>query len=462
MNITRRTCLLIVAFSAILMNLGVVASSHADDVLRLGRFNIDATPPIGTPLAYDPMKGEGDKLSCRGIVLIPSGEEPIVLVSIDWIGVGNGGYSAFREAIAKAAGAQTNRVAFHAIHQHDAPRCDFTADAILAKHGLGGETFDVAFTRKLIQRLGASVAQAIKNAVPVTHIAHGQAEVENVASNRRILGANGKVQFTRFTATRDASIRAMPVGTIDPNLKLVAFWNGEKPVASLTWYATHPQSYYRTGLPSPDFPGIARNLRDKALKDVLNVHFNGAGGNIGAGKWNDGAKANRMVLAKRVEQGMIDAWKQSINNKRQVSATEVGLSVESVEIPPTPHVSAEQLLKNISNAKASRTIRIRSAVHLAWLRRCEAGHKVDISCLTLGKVRVLHMPGELFVEYQLAAQKMRPDLFVAMAAYGDYAPGYIGTAIAYTQGGYEVSPTSSRVAPEAEKVLLQAVKKLLE
>ena len=30
------------------------------------------------------------------------------------------------------------------------------------------------------------------------------------------------------------------------------------------------------------------------------------------------------------------------------------------------------------------------------------------------------MPGELFVEYQLAAQQMRPNDFVAMAAYGDY------------------------------------------
>jgi hypothetical protein len=32
------------------------------------------------------------------------------------------------------------------------------------------------------------------------------------------------------------------------------------------------------------------------------------------------------------------------------------------------------------------------------------------------------MPGELFVEYQLAAKAMRPDLFVTMAAYGDYGP----------------------------------------
>ena len=49
-----------------------------------------------------------------------------------------------------------------------------------------------------------------------------------------------------------------------------------------------------------------------------------------------------------------------------------------------------------------------------------------------------------------------------MAAYGEYAPGYIGTRIAYTQGGYETSPGASRVAPEVEEVLMGAIRKLLK
>lgn len=71
------------------------------------------------------------------------------------------------------------------------------------------------------------------------------------------------------------------------------------------------------------------------------------------------------------------------------------------------------------------------------------------------------MPGELFVEYQLAAQKMRPDKFVCMAACGEYGTGYIGTKIAYQQGGYETGYVS-RVAPEVEHVLLRAMRELLD
>ena len=88
-----------------------------------------------------------------------------------------------------------------------------------------------------------------------------------------------------------------------------------------------------------------------------------------------------------------------------------------------------------------------------------SGHQIPLTCLKIGPACVLHMPGELFVEYQLAAQEMRPEKFVCMAAYGDAAPTYIGTKIAYSQGGYEV--TRSRVAPEVEDVLLSAVRELL-
>lgn len=101
-----------------------------------------------------------------------------------------------------------------------------------------------------------------------------------------------------------------------------------------------------------------------------------------------------------------------------------------------------------------------NAEQLAWIQRCKAGKMINVACLTLNHARILYLPGELFVEYQLAAKAERKDLFVAMAAYGDYGPGYIGTAIAYEQGDYEAG-TASRVSPEVEGVLLTAIRRLL-
>ena len=121
----------------------------------------------------------------------------------------------------------------------------------------------------------------------------------------------------------------------------------------------------------------------------------------------------------------------------------------------------EELRKTLASSRPRGEV-IPGAGELAWVLRCQAGHKIDIGCLRVGRSRVLHMPGELFVEYQLAAKSMRKDLQVAMAAYGDYGPSYIGTRVAYSEGGYETSPRASNVAPNVEGVLMGAMKQLLQ
>src|SRR5688500_17125930 len=67
--------------------------------LRVATFDIDATPPVGSFLAYDPVVGKWDLgLRARGIVLLGAGD-PIVLCAIDWIGIANEGHDVFRAAI---------------------------------------------------------------------------------------------------------------------------------------------------------------------------------------------------------------------------------------------------------------------------------------------------------------------------------------------------------------------------
>lgn len=298
---------------------------------------------------------------------------------------------------------------------------------------------------------------ALPKAETATDYGWGVAEVKEIASNRRIKGPDGRIRATRYTATKDPALRAEPEGVIDPEVSLLSFWNGDRPIAVLSYYACHPQSYYRTGVPSPDFPGIARFIRGQAVPEALHVHFNGAGGNLGAGKYNDGATENRMALAMRLAEAMKQAFLAT--EKQPLAAADVGWQTEPVRLPLAPHLDKVKLVEALKTEPARGYIA--KLDQLAWLIRHESGHAIDIACLRVGQARVVHMPGELFVEYQLAAKAMRPDLNVAMAAYGEYAPGYIGTAAAYVEGGYETSSGASNVAPEADQVLTAAVKKLL-
>ena len=204
---------------------------------------------------------------------------------------------------------------------------------------------------------------------------------------------------------------------------------------------------------------MAREIRSKALPGIPHIHFNGAGGNVAAGKYNDGAKEKRPLLAGRLAAGMKLAWDSQ--KLQTLTARDVEWKVVPVPIPVRDTLDDDELLAKITNTKLKDRDRIRAARDLTFLRRAVSGYRIPLSCLRLGTARIVHMPGELFVEYQLAAQLLRPDDFVAMAAYGDYGPGYIGTEVAYTQGGYETGIVS-RVAPEIESVLMDAVRKLLK
>jgi pimeloyl-ACP methyl ester carboxylesterase len=421
--------------------------------LKIATFDVDATPPIGDPLTYDSTANSWDLgLRAKGIVLQGAGL-PIVLVAVDWIGIANDSQDAFKEALAHAANTVPERVAVHALHQHDAPISDFGAEKILLEAGLDPAAFESSFDKEVIRRLQAAIRVSLPQAQPVTHIGIGEAAVEKVASNRRILGPDGKAIFSRTSSTKDSTMRAKPEGLIDPMVQLISFWNGDKPLSVLSYYAVHPQSYYLTKVANPDFPGVARFFRQLAVPDALHVHFNGAGANVTAGKYNDGSHENRLILAERMAEGMKNAWEST--KKHPVSAEDVGWAVEPVALKPKPDL--HQLEEQI--AKEGYRFLSNNMIKLSWLKRAEAGKTIDISCLKLGPARVLHMPGELFVEYQLAAKAERPDLFVAMAAYGDYGPFYIGDSVAYHQGGYEA--ITSPVTAEAEPILMGAIQNLL-
>jgi hypothetical protein len=433
--------------------------------LRVATFKVDVTPPIGSPLCdalVPPMSGVNDPLSARGIVLEADDQSPVVLVAVDWVGIGNEGHDAWRVAIANACGTERDRVCVHALHQHDAPGCDFLAERIAAEAGLPNKLFSVEFARDAIGRAAKAAAEARSRLSPVTHVGYGSGRVEKVASNRRILGADGKVEFVRYTACTDPIIRDFPEGTIDPLVRLVSFWNGERPLAVLSYYATHPQSYYYTGKVSADFVGMARDQREAAANAGLHIHFNGAGGNIGAGKYNDGSPENRPVLAGRLADGMKRAWDDA--RKLSVADADFNWMAVGVRLPLADWYDEKERVETLNDATVDVLPRLRAARDIAWAGRVREGRAISVGRLRIGSIDLLCLPGELFVEYQLAAQTLRPDSFVCVAAYGDYGPGYIGTAEAYSQGGYETGSDSrvSRVSSRAEAEIMRAIGELLQ
>lgn len=445
--------------------LNLMPLALAEENIKLATFIVDVTPPLGSPLCdglVEPASKIDDPLYARGVVIIGAGQ-PIVLCAVDWTGIGNDGHDAWRQALAQAAQTDIQRVCVHTLHQHDTPGCDFTAEALLTDVGLAGKCFDLPFLREAIHRTAEAVQKSMTQAQVITHVGVGTARVERIASNRRILGEDGRVKYFRASSSRITEAVAAPEGTIDPLCRCVLFFHQERPVVSLTYYATHPMSHYGKGAVSADFVGLARALRERETHGVTHIHFNGAGGNVAAGKYNDGSPERRPELTERMAAGMKAAYEQARQHPLPLSAATIRWKVIQATLPLRDlHADLDARRRVLQNPSISVRERGRAARDLSYALRVLHGHKIDFAALHLrDDIILLFFPGELFVEYQLWAQEMRPDAFVALAAYGDYGPGYIGTRIAYEQGGYETGIVS-RTAPDVETVLKDVLQGLLE
>lgn len=428
---------------------------------HVARFDLDATPPTGHSLCggwIRPVEGVDDPLRLRGIVLMGAGL-PIVLAALDWTGVMDESHRLWTEALADAAHTTPDRVALHSVHQHNAPFIDREGNRLLRVAGAAPMLYDERFVDLLVKRSADVVRQSLASAVPVTGVAVGKAEVKQVACNRRVIGSDGKIKYTRTSATKDPAARAEPDGTIDPALRSVSFYRNEHPVARLYYYTTHPMSYYGDGRVSSDFVGIARGRRDQDERGVMHVYFTGSAGNVTAGKYNDGSQPMRQLLADRVHAGMAAA-------DREADANRVGLdmarwSTAPFVFQPREDLDVEKLRAIVSDPKQTVVNRNRSAMAYGWLKRVETRRPILLSKLELGQrtATLIHLPAETFVEYQLDAQKAHGDRFLATAAYGDGGPWYIPLQRSFGEGGYE--PSVALVRSDSETRYRQAIQDLL-
>jgi hypothetical protein len=308
----------------------------------------------------------------------------------------------------------------------------------------------------------AQVRDAMKRSLAaprrITQLGMGQAKVDKVASNRRMVDPSGKVGFQRGSASAgDPQLAQATDGLVDPWLKTISFWDGDAPVCALSVYATHPMSYYGKGEVSADFPGLARRRRQADDTSVFQIYASGCSGDVTAGKYNDGSPSNRAVLADRIYQAMRTAWKET----RRVPLEAVVFRSVDLILPPrnTGAFAVPELEKRLADPKVSTGQRVVAAMGLSWHRRSAARQPIDLPVIDFGPAQILLLPGESFVGFQLYAQSVRPDSFVMTVGYGECATGYIPTGDAEAD---RFDDTWYWIAPGAEPIMQSAIRAALK
>lgn len=432
-------------------------SRYNISMLQIARFRADITPPVGHPLCagwYDVALGVTDPLQAKGVILLGSAK-PVVLCALDWAEMSNLTHITWRTRLAEAAGTTPDRVAVQCMHPHCTPWPDEEAQRLVSAQTGVTPVMDPTWIDQTLERLAKAVHESLAEARPFTHIGLGRAKVEKVASNRRIMGPDGKVKAVRWTKTKDPAVRAEPEGLIDPWLKTINFWGGDEKLATLHYYAVHPTSYDTDQMVTPDFTGLARERRASEEPNVLRAYFTECAGNITAGKYNDGARENRPVLTDRIYRALVDSEKEA----ERVRVGEFEWRVVPVTLPPREDETMETLTARLKDPNQSSKSRCQAALQIAYRRRLDK--PIPLSRLSFGDdAHILHLPGESFMEYQKFAQSLRPSTWMAVASYGDCGPGYICMENSFAEGGYE--PKDSFVSGKCEAIMKQAIRELLK
>jgi DNA-binding beta-propeller fold protein YncE len=430
----------------------------ADDGLKVATFSVDITPPLGQPvgLGFIPiLKTAEHPLLARGILLQDS-EVSCVVCTLDWMEVHNESYDFLREAIGEAAGVPASHVALHCLHQHTAPAMSTAAQRLQLDESDPRRIASAEYLLDVSKKIAAAVRESQDNWQNVTSIGAGKAKVERVASNRRLERADGSIQGRSSNTKKSPTLRELEEGLIDPWVRTVSFEGSDGAIAQLHYYASHPQSFYGDGRATYDVPGIIRERLEKN-GGPFQLYVTGCGGDVAFGKYNDGSPEARTQLAARLQTGI----EQSIASLKPHPVAPMQWSVEPVRFPfRTDDAFSEATSRRIlRDPDASESQTRKAAIALAWIERARSERPVELSCLSIGQVQMLHLPGEPFVQFQLTAQQMRPNSFVCVAGYGDCGMGYIGGERIFTdRGGYE---QTYAFAGPCEKLFLAAIRNVL-
>ncbi|MBI3947227.1 MAG: neutral/alkaline non-lysosomal ceramidase N-terminal domain-containing protein [Armatimonadetes bacterium] len=426
------------------------------------------TPPVGMELTGFGDRSSGatgihDDLYARALVLEAGGRRAAV-VTTDLLGLDAPLVQQIRALVAEQCGIPPERLLLNASHTHSGP-------GTIPLRGLG--MADPAYLDVLVRHIAGAARIATDRLAPAT-LRFGTAPVQ-VGMNRRQKRPDGRMV-----------IGANPDGPTDPTVYVLRVESDAcEPVALLFSYAAHPLALGGDNLLlTADYPGeavsVLREIASRRGGAPIALFAQGCCGNINSyprGTFEDARRLGTLLgaaaaiaaeSAEPVEGGLIRSAQET-------------LLLPFLPPPPEPEVdallgSARGQLARMAAAKAPPSARRMQQALVDWasdtLRAIREPDRFrhqpfEIQALLLGDVAFVALPGEVFIEYALNIRARSPFARTVALGYTNGCTGYVPTAAAYPDGGYEVAHAyryygTLMIAPESERLILDAVQRLLQ
>lgn len=332
-------------------------------------------------------------------------------------------------------------------------------------------------------RLIEAAVQANANLVPV-EMAVGRAVRDDLAFNRRGVRRDGIVTMPWFYKKENQPLGPTDIlyieGPMDPEVGLMAFKDESgRFVAALLHHTCHPVNVYATAKHdiSSDWPGTwAAGVESLLGESCVAMVLNGCCGNINP--WPaftpdlmpDHQRMGRELT--RTVETLLPTL--TFNSPSILEGVSRSIPLPIRDVSPADRAWAEKMLKDYpqplwkkENPKEVEWEWMQAAMLMSLeLERARSpNYDCGIQVFRVGSTAIIGLPGEPFVEGQLAIKQASPAEMTFVVHLTNDSAGYIPPVAAYARGGLEIGTKPSmihRVAPGGLECLVEETRKTLK
>ncbi len=401
-----------------------------------------------------PSTGVHDPIYAKALALAHSRrpEDCFVLVSLDVCVLRTEDARDIRQTAARAAGIPAGNIILAATHNHSGP----------ALAGILTPAAD-AYLGELKPRLSDLIAQTAGGLAPAAAGWAAGAE-KTISHYRRLMADDGHVVMNWEPYAPEHIIG--PLGKIDPEvlaLRVTAAGAAAEPIALLFNHAGHPNVLSGDNyLISGDYPGLAEKILQEKCGGVA-LFLNGAQGSVDI----DGLKDRDDAGLQRVARALAETVRPLADKIRLADQPIAGanhtFNVPSRKITDEEIEWANGILKQTGGAIQSMADGVgddyKARLYTSLRQIQDQDIVIEQTCVAVGDAALITFPGELFTEIGMRIKAKSPFRHTAIVGLANGYIGYVPTAKAILEGGYESD--TRRLDAAAEDLIVEHSLKLL-
>lgn len=430
--------------------------------VKVGAARASITPPLETPMAghfYKRfVKGFIDDIYATAIVF-GYGENNVVILNLEICELVHKWWVVdLKKEISDFCEISAERIIINCTHTHTGPA--------LVRDAANDVDGNKEYEKFLVGKLCDTVCKAIEN-MSEAKFFFASNTVKDVAFYRIYRMKDGSIKTNPGVSNPDI---LCPLSQPDETLTLVKITReGEKDII-LTNYGLHPDTIGGE-LVSGDWPGVLREIVEKAYPDTLCVFLQGCEGDINTTdvRWKTFYKD--YTRAQRVGRKMAAGVLQVMDDAVEFFADEISFASETLKIPTNSEnhrlEEAERILKlhaegrddEITSDESMITTIVAEAYRIVSLKDAPEYYEAEVTMFNVGKLAFVSLPGEPFCEIGTRIKEKSSFPMTMVCVLNGSCEYYYPTTEVMNLGGYEAK--SSVVKPGADDIIVNSTVEMI-